>query len=97
MASIRRAAILRMAASAQQMELDVFQGTVIAEEEQWSIGGRDLQQWLAAHAGEEVVIVLGSLADERPVSVQTCRKCGRDYSEMECPHCRMQRERIRGR
>jgi hypothetical protein len=44
-----------------------------------------------------VVLVMGSLADDRPVETRTCRTCGRDYTELECPHCRANRIRLRGR
>jgi len=80
------------------MKLDVAQGVLSRDEEgRWRIGTRDFEEWLAAHAGEEVVLVLGSLDDERPVEVRTCRTCGRDYTEMECPYCRANRIRLRGR
>jgi hypothetical protein len=51
---------------------------------------------LAAHTGQELVVVLSSAEDERPVQVRTCRTCGRDYTDLECPHCRANRIRLRG-
>ena len=62
----------------------------------WHIGDYDLLAWLDAHSGEEMVVVLGSMADEREVQVRTCRTCGRDYNELECPYCRANRIRLRG-
>jgi hypothetical protein len=53
-------------------------------------------EWLASHESEELVLVLGSLADQRPVETRTCRTCGRDYTELECPYCRANRIRLRG-
>ncbi len=98
MNTIRRAAIFKLATTAYEMKLDVAQGVLSRDEEgRWRIGTRDFEEWLAAHAGEEVVLVLGSLDDERPVEVRTCRTCGRDYTEMECPYCRANRIRLRGR
>jgi hypothetical protein len=60
------------------------------------VGERAGCSWLAAHDGEELVLVLGSLEDEREVEVRTCRTCGRDYTDLECPHCRERRIRLRG-
>ena len=97
MTNIRRATILKMAAEAYEMNLDVANGLVSRDEDgRWHIGGRDLDAWLAAHEGEELVLVLGSLEDERPVETRTCRTCGRDYEDLECPHCRASRIRLRG-
>lgn len=97
MTAFRRAAILRMASSAQEMGLDVANGTLSKDGEgHWRIGPHSLSQWLSKHEGEELVLVLGSLKDDRPVKVRTCRTCGRDYTDLECPHCRANRIRLRG-
>ena len=97
MTSIRRAAILKLAAAAYEMDLDVASGVVSRDEDgRWRIGRHILQEWLAEHEGEESVLVLGSLEDDRPVEVRTCGTCGRDYTELECPHCRASRFRLRG-
>lgn len=97
MTPIRRAAILKMASSAYEMNLDVISGVVSRSESgQWIIGGQDIERWLSTHEGEESVIILGSLEDERPVEIRTCGTCGRDYTEAECPHCRASRIRLRG-
>lgn len=97
MTTMRRAAILKMASSAYEMDLDVAKG-VLSQDEQgrWQVGGRDIQQWLAQYRGQELVLVLGSLEDDRPVQVRTCRTCGRDYTDLECPTCRANRIRLRG-
>ena len=93
----RRAAILRLATSAYEMGLDVVQGEItMGADGRWLIGVNDLQTWLSRRQGEEVVLVLGALADNRPVTVMTCRTCGRDYTDTECPHCRANRRRFRG-
>lgn len=98
MNTIRRAAILKLASAAYEMNLDVSNGVAHKDEDgRWFIGEHSLERWLNAHAGEEVVLVMGSLADERPVETRTCRTCGRDYTELECPHCRANRIRLRGR
>lgn len=97
MTAIRRATILKLAAAAYEMELDVMNGLVTRDASgRWHIGEHDLIGWLDAHEGEELVLVLGSLADERAVQTRTCRTCGRDYTDLECPHCRANRIRLRG-
>lgn len=97
MKQMRRAAVYKLAASAQEMELDVMTGRLDQDANgRWMIGGRDLTAWLAAHSGEELVVVLSSADDERPLEVRTCRTCGRDYTDMDCPHCRANRIRLRG-
>ncbi len=97
MSDTRRAATYKLAAAAHEAELDVMSGILEQDEEgHWRIGLQDLSTWLAAHVGEELVVVLGSLDDERPLAVRTCRTCGRDYRDLECPYCRANRIRLRG-
>ena len=97
MAAIRRAAILKLASAAYEMKLDVMNGTVAQTADgRWQIGSHDLTAFLERHQGEELVIVLGSLDDERAVETRTCRTCGRDYTDLECPYCRANRIRLRG-
>ena len=98
MSGVRRAAIHKLATAAYEMELDTMIGVVRQDENgRWHIGDHNLETWLTLHKEEEIVVVLGSLADERPVEMRTCRTCGRDYTELECPHCRANRIRLRGR
>lgn len=97
MTQMRRAAIYKLASAAHEMELDVMSGELVQDADgRWSIGGYDLSEWLETHEGEELVVVLTSTADERPVQVRSCRTCGRDYTDLECPHCRANRVRLRG-
>ena len=98
MSAIRRAAILKLASTAYEMKLDVMSGVIVrGADGQWLIGKHDLTAWLSAHEGEEASLALGLLDDDRPVEVRTCRTCGRDYADLECPHCRANRIRLRGR
>lgn len=98
MTTNRRAAILKLASAAYEMDLGVLNGVLKRDGSgRWQLSGRDIDGWLAKHEGEEIVLVLGSLADDRPVAVRTCLTCGRDYTELECPHCRANRVRLRGR
>jgi hypothetical protein len=97
MSGLRRATIYKLASAAQEAELDVLSGSLRCDKEgHWFVNGQPLTAWLTAHEGEEVVVVLGSLADDRPMQVRTCRTCGRDYTDLDCPHCRANRIRLRG-
>lgn len=97
MTAIRKASILRLASNAHAMDLDVMNGVLARERDgRWRIGTQDLEKWLTAHEGEELVLVLGSMADDRPVKPRTCLTCGRDYTDLDCPHCRANRMRLRG-
>jgi hypothetical protein len=97
MSAIRRATVLKLASAAYEMKLDVMNGVVSRNAAgQWQIGSHDLATWLAAHEGQEMVLVLGALDDDRPVETRTCRTCGRDYTDIECPYCRANRIRLRG-
>lgn len=96
--SMRRAAILRLASSAYEMDLDVMSGVVMQDENgRWRVGEHELGRWLEMHQGKEVVLVMGATDDDRPVQTRTCRTCGRDYTDVECPYCRANRIRLRGR
>ena len=98
MSTIRRAAILKLATAAYEMELEVARGQLHRDERgRWFVGNHNLQDWLAQNEGKELVFILGSLDDPRPVAPRTCLTCGRDYTEVECPHCRASRLRLRGR
>lgn len=98
MSTNRRAMLRRLAATAFEMKLDVMDGALTrGEDGRWLIGKHDLLTWLERHSGEDVVLVLGALEDDRPMEVRTCRTCGRDYQDIECPTCRANRMRLRGR
>ena len=98
MKSLRRAALRKLVATAYEMDFDTMSGVLSVDENgRWKIGNQDLTNWLNAHIGEEMSLVLGADSDERAVVIRTCRTCGRDYTDMECPHCRANRLRLRGR
>lgn len=97
MTTMRRAAILKLATAAYEMNLDVADGFLIQDDEgRWRIGNTDLESWLTSHNGEELVLILGSLVDDRPIETRTCGTCGRDFTDIECPYCRESRIRLRG-
>lgn len=98
MSGQKRAILLKLTATAYEVGLDALHGELRQDEQgNWLVGKKSLEAWLMAHRGQEVALVLGSFADDHPVEVKTCRTCGRDYIEMECPTCRANRIRLRGR
>lgn len=62
-----------------------------------SVAGRDVMEWLQRFVGQEVVLVVGAVADERAHYLRTCRTCGREIEGRACPHCEEVRQRLRGR
>jgi len=94
----RRTVVLKLATAAYEMDLDVLRGRLRQDENgDWRLDKHSLGSWLAAHEGEELILVLGSLEDDQEVEVRTCHTCGRDFTELECPYCREGRLRLRGR
>jgi hypothetical protein len=80
------------------MGLQVLRGPLVQDDEgQLQINQRNLADWLRDFEGQEIVLIAASLDEERDPVVRTCRTCGRDYTDHECPHCRTTRLRLRGR
>lgn len=95
--SLRKASILKLGTAAYEMGLQVLRGELEkGHDGQLVVNQQRLADWLRDFEGQEVVLIAASLADEREPVVRTCRTCGRDYVEHECPHCRTSRMRLRG-
>jgi hypothetical protein len=60
------------------------------------VGDARLNEWLARYDDQEVVLIVASLDDERPIPSKTCRTCGTEYVGIHCPRCRTARIRLRG-
>lgn len=96
--SLRKASLLKLATAAYEMGLQVLRGPLERDAAgQLQISDRQLAAWLREFEGQEIVLIAGSLDDTSEPVVRTCRTCGRDYVEHECPHCRLTRIRLRGR
>ena len=95
----RKASIRELSTAAYELDIDVVQGSAQrgTGSARWLVGGQDLDKWLARHEGEEVVVILASLEDDRPLPSKTCRTCGTEYTGVSCPRCRAARIRLRGR
>ncbi len=96
--TLRKASILKLATAAYEMDFQVLRGELVQDADgQFVINQHDLASWLRDFEGHEIVLIAASLDDESEAVVRTCRTCGRDYTEHECPHCRTSRIRLRGR
>jgi hypothetical protein len=95
--SLRKASILKLATGAYEMGLQVLRGELRVDESgELMVNDRYVRSWLRDMEGDEVVLIAASLDEEREAVVRTCRTCGRDYTEHECPYCRATRFRLRG-
>lgn len=95
---LRKASVLKLASKAYEMDMDTLQGVLSKDENgRYQIANTDIETILAKFIGQEIVLVTGSLEDDRRVKVRSCRTCGRDYTDMECPTCQKNRLRFRGR
>lgn len=99
MASYRRASVRELTSAAYELDSSVVEGRLhrSAEGDCWTVGEAELSEWLAQYDGQEIVIIVSSLEDDRPMPLKVCRTCGTEYKGAECPRCREVRIRLRGR
>ena len=99
MPAYRRASIRELASAAYELESGVVEGRLHRNDEdgRWMIDDVELNEWLASYDGQEIVLIVASLEDDRPMPSKTCRTCGTEYVGIECPRCREARIRLRGR
>ena len=95
--SLRKAAVLDLATAAYEVDADVKRGALKKVDGRWTVADHELNQVLDRFEGQEVVLIVASLTDERPLEPRVCTRCGRDFVGIECPHCREARIRLRGR
>ena len=89
---------LRLASKAIDMGAAALRGPIrLGEEGQFTIGDRNLSEWLSRYAGQEVIVILAPVDASSYVERRQCGVCGRDYEGEECPHCAQARARLRGR
>jgi hypothetical protein len=98
MPSYRRASIRELASAAYELDSTVAEGRLGrgTEDGRWMLNDTELSEWLAKYEGQEIVVIVASLEDDRPVPPKICRTCGADYVGIECPRCREARIRLRG-
>jgi len=95
----RKASIRELSSAAYELNASVVEGHLRREagNSGWMLDDTELNDWLAKYNGQEVVLIVASLEDERPIPPKTCRTCGNEYRGVECPRCREARIRLRGR
>ena len=98
MPAYRKASIRELALAAYELDAGVVEGQLhrSAEDGRWMVGGTRLNEWLARYDDQEIVLIVASLDDDRPVPSKTCRTCGDEYAGIYCPRCREARIRLRG-
>jgi hypothetical protein len=99
MPSYRKASIRELTSSAYELNLGVAEGRLhrSPQDGRWMVDGTKLNEWLAKYDGQEIVLIVASLDDDRPVAAKTCRTCGTEYVGVYCPRCHEARIRLRGR
>ncbi|MGD2176306.1 MAG: hypothetical protein PVG71_00630 [Anaerolineae bacterium] len=95
----RKASIRELSKAAYELESGVLEGRLHRDPGSgvWMVGEKRLDAWLDRYHNHEIVLIVASLDDERPMPVKTCRTCGMEYRGLECPRCRQARIRLRGR
>jgi hypothetical protein len=94
----RKASIRELASAAFELDLSVLRGQLRRDEDgRWVVENAALDDELESYVGHEVVVIVASFDDERPVPLRVCRTCGTEYRGLECPRCRRARTRLRNR
>ncbi len=95
----RRASVRELASAAYELNSGVVEGRLYrnAENGQWMVDDTALNEWLIRYEDQNIVLIIASLQDDRPIPLKTCRTCGTEYRGIECPRCRKARIRLRGR
>ncbi|MBL7064937.1 MAG: hypothetical protein ISS49_12135 [Anaerolineae bacterium] len=98
MPAYRRASVRELASAAYELDSGVVEGRLrrSGEDSRWMVDDVELNEWLARYDGQEIVLIVASLEDDRPIPPKVCRTCGNEYIGVECPRCREIRIRLRG-
>ncbi len=96
--TLSKANALRLTNRAMEDGALVWRGSLAQDEDgNFTIGDRNLSEWLGRCVGQEVVVVIGRIDAGGQTALRQCSRCGRDYEGIECPHCSQARARLRGR
>ena len=96
--ALSKASALRLAHNAMDAGAVTMRGSLgKGEDEQFTIGDRNLSEWLSQHTGQELIVILALVDTDTQAQRRQCSACGRDYEGTECPHCAQARARLRGR
>jgi hypothetical protein len=93
---ISRTDALNLSTTAYEMGADILRGLLerSSATSGWVIGDSSLDEWLEAHKGQELIVILASVGSTS-ASKRICGTCGREYYGNQCPHCREVRQRLR--
>jgi hypothetical protein len=99
MPSYRKASTRELASAAYELGSGIVEGRLrrSVTDGRLMVGGTELDEWLAKYDGQEIILIVASLDDDRPVPSKVCRTCGTEYVGIYCPRCREARIRLRGR
>jgi hypothetical protein len=99
MPAYRKASIREVTKAAYELDGRFAQGIVHRDPEsgRWLVGNTSVEDWLSRNEHQDVTLIVLSMDDDRPMRTRVCRTCGREYTGVECPHCREVRTRLRGR
>jgi hypothetical protein len=95
--ALSKANALRLASNAMDIGAVALRGPLSLEGNEFTIGDRNLSEWLSRYADQEVIVILAPVDTNVYAEVRQCGVCGRDYEGSECPHCAEVRARLRGR
>jgi hypothetical protein len=96
--ALSKESALRLAGNAMDVGAVALRGSLsLARDGQFTVGDRNLSEWLSRYAGEEVIVILAPVDSTHYDQVRECGVCGRDYEGSECPHCAEVRYRLRGK
>jgi len=99
MSAQRKANIRELASAAYEIDSGVVEGRLhrSTADGHWMVNDQKLNEWLAGYDGQEIVLIVASMDDGRPLPSKVCRTCGTEYVGIGCPRCREARIRLRGR
>lgn len=99
MTAYRKASIRDLTKAAYALEGRFLQGIARRdpESDRWLVGNTPVGEWLSRHENTDVTLILLPTEEDRPLQTRVCQTCGRTYTDVDCPHCREVRARLRGR
>ena len=94
----RKASVRELTSAAYELDSASLRDAYTATQRTavWMLDDIKLNEWLAKYSDQEIVLIVASLEDERPMPPKICRTCGTEYTGIECPRCREARIRLRG-
>ena len=99
MTAYRKASIRELTKAAYALDGRFLQGIVKRDPDsgRWLVDDTPVEEWLSRHETEDVTLILLPMDENRPMQTRVCQTCGRTYTDVDCPHCREVRARLRGR